>query len=1132
MSEVGRLLERVGLRQYAGLFEGRSVDLDGLMRLTERELEELGLSPAARRTLLREIRRLDPADSPPAPLAATDAERRQLTLMFCDLVDSVGLSNRLDPEDLRDVIAAYQRVCTQSIRRYEGHVARYVGDGILAFFGYPSAHEDDAERAVRAGRDLVEAVTRLNDKFANLDGFRLQARVGIATGLVVVGDVAAGGVTEKDAVAGEAANLASRLQGLARPSTVVVSALTREIAAETFEYRDLGGQNLKGFEAPIAAYEIVAEREVTRLEARNAAQTPFVNRNDEIGTMLRCWQRAAAGEGHVLVVSGEAGIGKSRVVAEGCARMRRLQPASEAAGARPLIFQCAPYHANSALYPVVRQLSTLAGIAPSDTDQTKFDKLDRLIGQAPRDPERTPALIAELLGVKPNQRYAPVAGGSREKREMTIDALVDWCASRLSDRTPIIIFEDVQWIDPTSRLFLRRLADWAERARVLLIITARGDSGINVAALFEEASPPTTGARPLPHVTFCEIGELSQSHTRQLIVSAAKDREISDGEMADLLEKSAGLPLYVEELTKSFLQTRAALAGPPTNHPRSSSVPHTISDALMARLDQLGRAKEIAQYAAVIGQEFSLSLLARVTTNSADEVVPYLNALVESGIVAPSDSAADVYHFRHALIRDIAYHSLLNRTRKRIHVKIASELAQPSVEPVVATDDLIAQHYSLGGAHRQALTFWRRGATDAIARSAHEEALGMLDSAFGDFRRLRGTELSPVELELVLAQAMALRSIRGYSATEVKERLVRARDLCRTTGSDDKRFNVEWGLFQHSIVRADIDEARQIATTLFDLAEHHPDRPLADAYLANGIIAFVLGEFERAKTLFEKGLDLSHPETDEPHFLTHGQNPGLFCLSYLAHTLCFLGYLDLAKSAIGRSLAIAEARAREPAHIYGYVNALTFAVRVYQFCGDVALEKQIVEKLASTAKRNHYNYYDALGRCHLGWVIGAEGRLSEGIDQMIDGIAALDKTGTSLALAGFYTLLAELYIRAGRVPEAAEALARITSRNAPATWDAEIERLRGDILLAQSHPDPEAAKAAYRSSLVIADRQGARLLMLKAGLSLSALLRRTNRRREAREILVQCLGQMPDGLDSQEVRAARAAIKELAKEES
>ena len=862
---------------------------------------------------------------------------------------------------------------------------------------------------------------------------------------------------------------------------------------------------------------------MSRLEARSGAPTPFVDREREMETMLACWQRAAAGEGHLLVVSGEAGIGKSRVVAEACARIRHLESASDT----PLILQCAPYHANSALYPIVRQLTRLAEIERSDTDPDKFDKLDRLIRHSLREPGQAPALIAELLGIKANERYRPVSGGPREKRDLLIDALIDWCASRVTGSTLIIIVEDAQWIDPTSRLFLRRLTEWAEDVRVLIIITVRSDADANLAAIFGEDRAPESGGTIVPHMSFCQIAELSQSHVRQLITVSAKDCAISAAEMNDLLEKSAGLPLYVEELTKSFLQAREMPDAQGKNRTRAFAVPHTISDALMARLDQLGRAKEIAQHAAVIGQEFSLGLLTRITTNSADELVPHLNSLVDTGIVAPSDAAADAYQFRHALIRDIAYHSLLNRTRRAIHLKIAIELAQPSPEVAGIGDDVIAQHFSLGGEHRQAINFWRRGATDAISRSAHEEALGMLNSAFDDFSKVHGEDLPAVELDLVLAQGMALRSIRGYSAPEVKERLLRARELGETTGSEDKQFNVQWGLFQHSIVRAEIDVARAIAADLFDLAERHPDRPIVDAYLANGMVAHALGEFEQAKTLFERGLELSNPETDPPHFLTHGQNPGLFCLSYLAYNLCFLGYYDLAKSTIERSVAIAEARAREPAHIYGYVNALTFAVRIHQFCGDIASERQLIEKVVDISRRNHYTYYEALSSCHLGCVMGAEGRLSEGIDQMIAGIAALEIAGTILALPAFYTSLAGLCIRAHRLSEADAALARAIETNGLARWGAEIERLRGDILLSEPQPNPQAAETAYRSSLTIAGRQHAHSMMLKAGLSLSGLLQRAGRPQEARGILEECLAGLPDGVDSEAAQGARAAIRTL-----
>ena len=1128
MSEVSRWLERVGLQQHAELFESRNVSFDFLMNLTERDLEDFGLSLTARRAILREIERFAVQSNPPVrePFASPqNPERRQLTLMFCDLVDSVGLSNRLDPEDLRDVIAAYQAACARPIKRYDGHVARYVGDGILVFFGYPIAHEDDAERAVRAGRELVEAVSKLNDEMHRRENVELKVRVGIATGLVVVGDVMTAGVAERDAVAGEAANLAARLQGLAQPNTVVVSSLTRQVVGETFEYRDLGVQNLKGFDRPVSAYEVIAEREVSRLEARSVAPTPFVGRDREIEILRRYWQRAASGKGQVVIVSGEAGIGKSRVVAEACARIARRQEATDASS--PLIFQCAPYHANATLYPIIRRLTSLARIDRLDTDREKFDKLDILFGGPRPERRRTLALLAELLGLEPDERWSRLAVGPAEKRHLTIEALIDWCAAYPSDQALIMVFEDVQWIDPTSKLFVGRLADWAANARALIIITVRTDVGAGAATFFREAGFVITDSECPSHVTVCEIAELGQADAKQLIAAAAEGKTMSAAEMDAVLEKSAGFPLYAEELTKGLLNARAA-SGLQRDDARTPAlpVPHTISDALMARLDQLGPAKEIAQQASVIGEEFSVDLLAKIATKSPEEIIPNLNRLVESRLVAPSTSVFDVYHFRHALIRDTSYRSLLNRSRRDIHLRIASELAHRSTETHAATDDVIAQHYSLGGSQRDAIAFWQKGAKRAIARSAHEEAVAMLASALEDFRKLRDAGSPGLELDLVLAQAMALRSIRGYSATEVEERLIRARGLAIACEDGEKRFHVEWGLFQCNIVKGEIVNAHQLAASLFEHAEHHPDRPFVDAHLANGMVAFHLGDFERAKNFFEKGIELAHPEIDEPHFFTHGQNPGLFCLSYLAQTLCLLGYLDRAKATIEYCLSTAQARARDPAHIYGYVSALTFGVRVFQFRGDVAAEKRLANEIIDVARRNHYTYYEAVAECFLGWAVGVDGSLSEGINKMVNGIAALERTGTTLALPRFYGLLAELYIRAGQLREADGALAKAVGPSGSAShmWDVEIERLRGDILASGPQSDIQAAEAAYRSSLAIAQRQNARYLMLKAGLRLALLLRRLGRTQEARELLASCLEQLPEKSDTEDVKDAQAMI--------
>jgi tetratricopeptide (TPR) repeat protein len=389
------------------------------------------------------------------------------------------------------------------------------------------------------------------------------------------------------------------------------------------------------------------------------------------------------------------------------------------------------------------------------------------------------------------------------------------------------------------------------------------------------------------------------------------------------------------------------------------------------------------------------------------------------------------------------------------------------------------------------------------------------------------TGAAAVELDLVLAQAIALRSLRGYSAPEVEERLLEARELCSVCADNSNRFNVEWGLFQCTIVKRDIEAARQLAAGLFEHARRHPNVPLVDAYLANGMVAVNAGEFETARRFLEKGVCLSRPETDQPHFFAHGQNPGLFCLSYLARTLCFLGYLDCCRAVMNRCLSIASNRAHDPGHTYGYVNALMHAVRVYNLCGDLDAEERLAKETNEISRRNHYAYYEALSTCHLAWVAGARGFLSEGIDRMIGGLAALEQTGTSLALPGLYVLLAQLYIRAGQWDEASNVLQMAVGARGHAVWDADVERVRGDLLSLRSDPDLSAAETGYRSSLTIARHQGAGLLEFKAGLSLARLLRSLHRREEGFEILSACLEKVHGELGTADARHARMLINDL-----
>jgi class 3 adenylate cyclase len=1121
MGELDQWLQRLGLEQYADLFAAQGVDFRLLPSLTDQDLKDLGLPLGPRRIVLRATRQAAKDQLDPIPHRAGGhhpAERRQLTVMFCDLANSTALSARLDPEDFRELLAMYQQACSVAIQLYQGYIARCVGDGILAYFGYPVAHEDEADRAVRAGLAVVEAITRLGATAGKDAGVDLAVRVGIATGFVVVGDIVGQGVLDRDAVVGKAPNLAARLQGVALPNTVVVSPATKRLAG-SFNFVALGEQKFKGIDDPTMVWQVEGERVVSRLEARQAALTMFVNRDDEVRLMLERWRRAKAGDGQAVVLSGEPGIGKSRLAAEASDRIVSMEREAGAPAPGILCFQCSRYHSNTALYPVVQQLKQLVSIDPQEPDENKLVKLQSSLRHWGIKNSETISFLAELCNVGANAAEGTI--GPTERRHRTIEALKDWCNSLARDRPLLLIFEDVQWADPTSRLLLSQLVEWARAAQALIVVTARIDkrarSPNSIVALAEASS----------HVTSYELGQLTEEQTKRLIRSVA-GRAIPATVVEAVQQKSGRIPLFAEELTMGLLEadTLSVLTG---EGDVLVPVPNSINDVLMARLDQMGRAKEIAQQASVLGREFSFSLLSKIAGISDRELLDILNNLERSDVVS-AGSMHGTYVFRHALIRDIAYQSLLRRSRREIHLMIATELALCGSDHPESTDDLIAQHYSLGEAKEEAIKWWLRGARGAIATSAHEEAANMLRRAFQDFKALGSAGLASVELELTLALATALRSLHGYAAPEVEDRLLRARALCAEGQDGNNRFNIEWELFQCNLVKGNIHGAHEIAGRLVEYADLHPDHPYVDAHLAEGMARFHFGDFVGASASFERGVALSNPEGDEPRHFTHGQNPGCFCLSYLAHAQCFLGRLDEAKTTIERNLAVAQRRSAASGHLYTYVNVLAFAMRVHQFLGAASEVKRLAEELIVRSRRGHYRYYEALGITHLGWAIATAGATDAGIAKMREGLVALENTGTVLALPGFYVLLAELSLKASRVDDARRALDLAVRDGGSGTriWDAEVERIKAAILASGPSPDLSASEGAFRSSMEIARRQHACSLELRAGVSYAALLERINRREEGCRILKDCLDQMPQGQAAREVIEAETMLRALA----
>ena len=659
-------LRSLGLGRYEAAFRDNEIDETVLPSLTAEDLKDLGVCVVGhRRKLLDAIAALrtdagarvpssDAATISSAPTVSPEdrAERRQVTVMFSDLVGSTALSARMDPEDLREVISAYQKCVAEVVGRFGGFVAKYMGDGVLVYFGYPEAHEDDAERAVSAGLELIPAIRSLKSPVS------LQSRVGIATGMVVVGDLIGSGSAREQAIVGETPNLAARLQGIAEPNTVIISESTRRLLGNLFELKDLGGRDLKGVAGQMRAWVALRASTVeSRFEALHATGlTALVGRDEETELLLRRWSRAKSGEGQVVLLSGEAGIGKSRLTA---ALLERLATEPHTR----LRYFCSPQHTDSALYPIIGQMERAAGFIHDDTPQARLNKLDVLLAQTSTSAGDA-ALFADMLSLPNDGRYLALALSPEQRRQRTLEALTAQMQA-LSRQNPVLmIFEDVHWTDPTSLEAFGRAVDRLRTLRVLLIVTFR-----------PEFEPPWIGR---PYVTALTVNRLAQRDIEAMIDHVAGNKLLPASVRQDIIERTDGIPLFVEEMTKAVLeaesegeaQRTAAVVPAPT-----LAVPASLHASLMARLDRLGSAKEVAQIGAAVGRQFSHALLAAIAHARVPELQSALDRLVAAGLlfrqgVPPHAS----YLFKHALVQDAAYSTLLREPRRALHARIAETI--------------------------------------------------------------------------------------------------------------------------------------------------------------------------------------------------------------------------------------------------------------------------------------------------------------------------------------------------------------------------------------------------------------------------------------------------------------------------
>ena len=1123
--EITNWLRGLGLEQYASAFHDNAIDAEVLRELTADDLKDLGVNLVGhRRKLLAAIAALRP-DLPSsgtpiasieavpsrqdAGIAAGEAERRQLTVMFCDLVGSTALSARLDPEDLRAVIGAYHRCCAAVIERAGGFVAKYMGDGVLAYFGYPRADEHDAERAVRAGLHLVEAVAALD----TAAGAPVQVRVGIGTGLVVVGDLIGEGAAQEQAVVGETPNLAARLQTLAEPGTVVIGPSTRRLTGGLFDYEDLGAVEIKGFAAPVKAARVLRESGVEgRFAALRTAGTPLVGRDEELALLQRRWQQAKGGEGCVVLVSGEPGIGKSRLA------QTLLERLAGEAHTRLRLF-CSPHHQDSALHPTIAQLERAAGFRREDTAAQRLDKLEAVLAQATNDLGEAAPLLAALLSIPIGERYPPLDLTPQKQKEKTLQALVAQVEGLAARQPVLMLFEDAQWSDPTSLELLDLIIDRVPTIRMLVIITFR-----------PEFTPPWTGR---PHVTFRGLNRLAPRQRAEMIAGVTGGKALPQEIAAQIIDRTDGVPLFVEELTKAVVESglltdasdHYTAAGPVS----ALAIPASLQASLLARLDRLAPVREVAQIGAVLGRQFSHELIGAVAAMPRAQLDDALAQLVRAELIYRRGTPPDAeYTFKHALVQDAAYSTLLRSRRQQLHSRIGSVLETQFPDFGEAHPELLAHHFTEAGLVDRAVEYWLKAGRHALARSAMKEAEALLRKGLGLVHNIAdGVLRQEQELGLQICLGQALFATQGWAAPGVGEAYARARELCRQLDQPQKLLPIQYGQWINHAMRGEMDRARQLAGEIRQLGGDRGDR-IADLMgcWSGGFTSLHLGDFADARVHLEEGIALFDPVQRRQYLQLTPIDALVFLSTQLSLAQACLGFLDRARSR--RDLGTAEAR--RLAHAHTLAAALYFCLRT-GWVGrlDPATLLQETEELLALSAERGFAHWSAQAVGFRGWCLAASGQPAQGVSLLAAGLEHQRAIGSTLYITDGLTMLADAY-RIGGAPELGLAQIAEAERLAEATqvkWGlAETLRLRGD-LLAQTG-DHMAAEASYRDGIALAQRQDGKLFELRAATSLARLWRDQGKRVEAHGLLSPVYGWFTEGFDTPVLQEAKALVEELA----
>jgi class 3 adenylate cyclase/predicted ATPase len=1117
-SGLKQWLEDIGLGQYADLFQQQRIDLDVIPDLTEHDLAELGLALGDRKRLRRAIATLPRLISADRPLgsgterAGTGAERRQITAMFCDMVGSTSLSEKFDPEDVRDMIASFRETCVRVVRHYEGFAARYVGDGILIYFGYPIAHEDDAERAVRAGLDITQILSTAAT--GESEGRHAPAvRIGIATGLAVVGDLIGQGTEERDSAVGETLNLAARLQGLAAPNGVVIAASTQFLLRGKFDYLDLGAQALKGITGKVQAWQVVRpSRAETRFAAATGSRlTPLVNRTEEMTLLLGRWLQTRDHNGQVVVISGEPGIGKSRIVQE-------LRERINGAQYRRVSFQCSPYYTSTAFHPFIEQLKLAHELDRESSPTQALANLEAGIAAAGGHVQEATPVLAALLSIPSGDRYPPLKLSPQQQKDATVAALVNHLLGLAREQPLLIAFEDAHWIDPTSREVLDLLVEKVQDTQVFVIITGRAE--------FQ----PSWKAHP--HITILMLNRLSPHLRTTLVERVVGSRELPKEVVDDIIVKTDGVPLFVEELTKAVLESdvlkesqgRYVLSGPW----RQVAIPATLTDSLMARLDRMGPFKKIAQIGATIGREFSYEILCAVANLPENQIEAALSHLEDAGLIVRFGFPPDaLYSFKHVMIQNAAHDSLLHSERRRLHAQIAQVLAEMYPEKAEREPELLAYHLTESGQSEPAARFWLKAGKQAAITGANLEAIGHLrrglDVVQGNARMLdRGL----MELELRIALGTALIAAKGYAAQEVDENYTHALGLGRQLGDEQKVFAATRGLWVSHFIRGDLARAHDLSVELMKFARSERGIGteqtvyLTEAHRSIAMTTLYRGRFLAAHHHLQRCVGLYKPDLHSGLMERTGIDPSVVSLSYLGYVLWFLGCPDAARQHSEQAIA----NAGEIRHPFTRAFALVFGAYLCQHLRDIEGARDYANEAMIIASEHGFMHWKHQATILHGWALTELGAIDEGLSQMRAGLDGYEAMDSWLACCWFRSLLASAYAKAG-LPDAAlralDGAAAIARRTGDHFFLAELTRMQGEIIFHEGgRTAATEAENLFLKSLDIAQEQNALSWELRTATSLARLWQSVGRRAQAADLLLPTLNQFSEGLSTPDMREA------------